>query len=303
MNLAGQSATALLKVLSELHPKLPILVYSEMELDDTQVSELRERGAWDWLPKGNPEELVTAIEKAINGPKTTTPRRTAQPAEPVTAKAPPAAAGSTRSATPAKTDAAQDRASALPPPDSPHPGVNGKVLNGGGRARSVTPAQPRPAPETAVVPEEVIETAAKSILIVDDDAALAETVRAFLESRSFRVCAVTTGAEAMHLIATADIDLILFDLTLPGLPVNRFYDEVKAVKPHLCPRIIFMTSDDSHPADDGFVRRQKGVSIWKPYPMDWLIEAVQAILAGAQRAASASHRSDKHDLVCANKPG
>ena len=291
MNLAGHSAATLLKVLCELHPKLPILVYSETELDDAQVSELRARGAWDWLPKGNPQELVTAIEKTIGGPRTATPRRAAPPAEQNGAETPPATVASNGSSAAAKADPApsRGRASSPPPPPAHHHQrrtPKEALSNGHGTARNQTAAPTHAMPEAPVVVPEApsaAEAEVKSILIVDDDTALAETVRAFLESRSFRVCAVTNGAEAMRVIAAAEVDLILFDLTLPGLPVSRFYEEVKAIKPHLCPRIIFMTSDDSHPADDGFVRRLKGVSIWKPYPMDWLLEAVQAILAGTQQ--------------------
>ena len=93
--------------------------------------------------------------------------------------------------------------------------------------------------------------------------------------------AVTNGAEAVSLITAAEVDLIIFDMTLPDLPAQEFYRAVEAVKPHLCPRIIFMKSDDSHPVSDAFVRRLNGVSLWKPFPMDSLLEAVETIRAGS----------------------
>jgi DNA-binding response OmpR family regulator len=154
------------------------------------------------------------------------------------------------------------------------------LLSAVGAARSVAPQTIQVAPEPLVVPDEVIEAAAESVLIVEDDPGFAATLRASLESHSFRVTAMASGEEAVSLISAADIDLILFDLTLPGFPVRKFYDAVKAVKPHLCARIIYMTSDDSHPGDDGFVRRLKGISLWKPFPIEWLLEAVQTIRAG-----------------------
>ena len=125
------------------------------------------------------------------------------------------------------------------------------------RARNVTPELIPAVPEPdIVVSDEVIESAAESILIVEDDAGFAETLRAFLESHSFRVSWITSGAEAVSLIAAVNVDLILFDLTMPGFPPRQFYEAISAVKPHLCPRIIFLSSDQSHPADDGFVRRR-----------------------------------------------
>lgn len=143
------------------------------------------------------------------------------------------------------------------------------------------PEQTQAVPEPgSAVPDEVIESAAESILIVENDAGFADTLRSFLESHSFHVSGVTSGAEAVSQITALEVDLIIFDLTLPGLSVQQFYPAVAAVKPHLCPRIIFMTSDQSHPVDDAFVRRLKGISLWKPFPMDWLLEAVQTIRAG-----------------------
>jgi CheY-like chemotaxis protein len=273
LNPGDQSAVVLLKVLSQLRPELPILVHTATDLDKAAVLELLKQGAWNWLPKGSQEELVTAVERTISGPKLTVSQSAAATAEPET----PAGAGSPIYAT-------TEEPEALPALDGLRTGSTKELLSAVERASSLTP-EPTPAvPEArGVVPDEVIQPAAESILIVDDDTAVAETLRSFLESLSFRVSEVTTGAEAVSLIAAADVDLILFDLTLPDLRVEQFYDSLKQVKPHLCSRIIFMSSDDSHAADDGFVRRLKGISLWKPFPTDWLLEAVQTIRAATQK--------------------
>jgi DNA-binding response OmpR family regulator len=296
LNLGGQSAVALLKVLSERHPEVRILIYTGMDLDRAEASELLKQGAWNWLRKGSLEDLVTAVEKTISEPKATVLQSAAKPEE--TAKAPLAGAGSARHAMAERTEAAPECRSAFPSLDDLRTGTTEELLNAVRRARSEALEQTQAVLEpgglvsepggiilepAGVVPDEMIESAAESILIVEDDAAFADTLRSFLESHSFRVSAVTTGAEALSLIAAVDVDLILFDLTLPDLSVHEFYDAVKAVKPQLCPRIIFMTSDDSHPGDDGFIRRLKGISLWKPFPMDWLLEAVQTVRAGSHQ--------------------
>ena len=289
LNLAGQSAVALLKVLSERHPEVPVLIYTGMDLDNAEVSELLEQGAWNWLLKGSLEELAAAVEKTISGPKGSCVQTAAQPAEKETAETFPDAAESADHPSAEIPEAAPECASAFRSLNSLRTGTTAELLSAVGRARSVVPEEDPAAPEPdVVVAEEQLQSAAESILIVEDDAAFADTVRSMLESQSFRVSGVTTGAEAMSLIAAADVDLILFDLTLPDYPVRRFYEEVQAIKPHLCPRIIFMTSDDSHPADDGFVRRLKGISLWKPFPVEWLLEAVETVRAGTQQAPLAA---------------
>jgi len=282
LNLGGQSAVALLKLLSERHPAVRILIHTGMDLDNAQVSELLKQGAWNWLRKGSLEKLLTAVEKAISEPRATVPQSFARPLE--MAKGSPPPAGNARQAPAVRTEAATECRSALPSLDDLRTVTTEELLNAVRSARNAAleqiPAVPEPGGD---VPEEMIESAAESILIVEDDAAFSDSLRSFLESQSFRVSAVTTGVEAVSLIGAAEIDLILFDLTLPGFRVEQFYEAVKAAKPHLCRRIVFMTSDDSHPADDGFVRRLKGISLWKPFPTDWLLEAIQTIRAGSHQ--------------------
>src|SRR5262245_7793175 len=81
LNLGGQSAVTLLKVLSERHPELPVLIYTGMDLDNSEVSERFEQGAWNWLRKGSLEQLGTAVEKTIKGPKGSYVQTPAEPAE------------------------------------------------------------------------------------------------------------------------------------------------------------------------------------------------------------------------------
>ena len=283
LNLGGESAVALLKVLAEVHPEVPVLIYSGMELDQAEVVELLNQGASNCLRKGSLEELVAAVEQTISGRQATVPPGAAEPAGEDTAEESPTAARSAGPATAEETEAAPERGGAPRALDCLRIGTTEELLSAVGKARSVTPEQSQAAPEPGgLVPEEVIESAAESLLIVEDDAAFADTLRSFLESHSFRVCAVTSGAEAVSLITAAEVDLIIFDLTLPDLPAQDFYRAVEAVKPHLCPRIIFMKSDDSHPVSDAFVRRLNGVSLWRPFPMDALLEAVETIRAGSQ---------------------
>jgi DNA-binding response OmpR family regulator len=58
----------------------------------------------------------------------------------------------------------------------------------------------------------------KSILAVDDEPKIPEVVRAFLESRGFRVFVAETGEQALAVFERENIDLILLDLMLPDIP-------------------------------------------------------------------------------------
>jgi len=282
LNLSGESAVPLLKVLAEVHPEVPILIYTGMELGRAEVLELLNQGASNCLRKGSLEELVTAVENTIKGYEATVPQSAADSAGKDTAEQSlTAAERAAIAATAEEPEAAPERGGAPRALDGLRAGTTEELLSAVGKARSEAPEPSQTVPEPGgLVPDEVIESAAESILIVEDDAAFAATLRSFLESHSFHVSEVSNGAEAVSVVTAAEVDLVIFDLTLPDLRVEEFHRAVEAVKPHLCPRIIFMKSDDSHPVDDGFVRRINGISLWKPFPMDLLLEAVQTIRAG-----------------------
>ena len=57
----------------------------------------------------------------------------------------------------------------------------------------------------------------KKILIVEDDKALLETFKSFLETENFKVVSSSDGEEGFRLACQEKIDLILLDFTLPSL--------------------------------------------------------------------------------------
>jgi len=57
----------------------------------------------------------------------------------------------------------------------------------------------------------------KKILIVEDDKALLETFKSFLEAENFKVISSSDGEEGFRLACQEKIDLILLDFTLPSL--------------------------------------------------------------------------------------
>lgn len=63
----------------------------------------------------------------------------------------------------------------------------------------------------------VDETRARSIIIVEDDEDIADSIRYNLEREGFRVRLAMTGEEALSLILNGPPDLILLDLNLPGM--------------------------------------------------------------------------------------
>ena len=55
------------------------------------------------------------------------------------------------------------------------------------------------------------------MLVVDDEAAIAEAVRARLESEGYRVVVAADGPEAIEAHREHQPDLVVLDLMLPGM--------------------------------------------------------------------------------------
>jgi DNA-binding response OmpR family regulator len=58
----------------------------------------------------------------------------------------------------------------------------------------------------------------KNILAIDDEPKILEVLRAFLESRGFKVFAAETGKQALAVFERENIALVLLDLMLPDIP-------------------------------------------------------------------------------------
>lgn len=56
----------------------------------------------------------------------------------------------------------------------------------------------------------------KTVLVVDDHQDIRALVQTYLEASNFRVMTASTGHEALAVIASATLDLVVLDLNLPG---------------------------------------------------------------------------------------
>jgi DNA-binding response OmpR family regulator len=72
-----------------------------------------------------------------------------------------------------------------------------------------------------------VSAAVPTVLIVEDELKLRDLVRSYLERDGLTVLTAGTGAEGLHLAATAKPDLIILDLGLPDIPGESIAAEVR----------------------------------------------------------------------------
>ncbi len=124
----------------------------------------------------------------------------------------------------------------------------------------------------------------KSILLLDDDVELADTLKMLLESRNFLVTTVKNGVEGLHEIMAFDFDIIMCDMMMPAMPGDMFYLAVQRTKPQLCKRFIFITGHSDKPNIDEFLKKVDAVVLTKPVITDELVDAISFVMKKTQGA-------------------
>ena len=125
---------------------------------------------------------------------------------------------------------------------------------------------------------ETPELEIKSILLLDDDQELADTLKALLEQHNFVVTTASNGADGLREVMAMDFDVILCDLMMPHMPGDMFYLAVQKTKPHLSKRFIFITGHSNNPRVAEFLRKVDGLAVFKPVPTEELVRMISLVL-------------------------
>ena len=127
----------------------------------------------------------------------------------------------------------------------------------------------------------------KSILLLDDDIDLSDTLKMLLESRNFVVTTVKNGVEGLHEIMAFDFDILMCDMMMPAMPGDMFYLAVQRTKPHLCKRFIFITGHSGNPKIDEFLKKVDAVVLSKPVVTEELVDAISFVMKNSQSEEAA----------------
>jgi len=86
-----------------------------------------------------------------------------------------------------------------------------------------------------LVPAAATARGHETVLVVDDEPGLRALARTGLQQRGFDVVAVETGEQALEILRVGEphVDVMLLDLTLPGISGERVLREVRKLMPGL----------------------------------------------------------------------
>jgi DNA-binding NtrC family response regulator len=71
----------------------------------------------------------------------------------------------------------------------------------------------------------------KTVLIVEDDPNVGESIRLLLKKRGYSILRASNGKEALHLFRQGNVDLVVTDLVMPKMGGIELLEAVKGLKP------------------------------------------------------------------------
>ena len=116
--------------------------------------------------------------------------------------------------------------------------------SGAGAAFVITlPVAGPDALRSAARPASLASPGSRTILVVDDEAEVRETLGEILTRAQHRVTMVSSGHEALERLAGQRYDVIFADMRMPGIDGRALYGEIARRWPDQAARVVFVTGD------------------------------------------------------------
>lgn len=119
----------------------------------------------------------------------------------------------------------------------------------------------------------------KTILLVDDDPEISESMRLTLEATGYRVLVARDGNAGLVLAERENPDLIILDMMMPKRSGFLVVEALRQTR-KFPTRIIMVTANDGNRHKE--YAKQLGVDAYirKPFPMDVLLTTASQVLSG-----------------------
>jgi two-component system NtrC family sensor kinase len=116
------------------------------------------------------------------------------------------------------------------------------------------------------------------LLFVDDEPSLRSGMEAFGRMRGFTVVTASDGIDGLAHTRATGVDAVVCDLRMPGMDGYAFHEQLRAERPGLAARTVFITGDVVMSSSRGGVSRQPVIA--KPFSFDKIEEALIAVMRG-----------------------
>ncbi len=122
------------------------------------------------------------------------------------------------------------------------------------------------------------ETAAKTILVAEDDILVSTSMKKCLEGAGYRVILAVDGEEALEIFRRSynDISVIISDVIMPRMTGVEFLEEARKVKQGI--RVLFASGYSAGFLKDRGILLEGMQLISKPFSKQELLERVKVML-------------------------
>jgi two-component system NtrC family sensor kinase len=134
-------------------------------------------------------------------------------------------------------------------------------------------------PLTLPVLHELPPARGQTILLVDDEPAIATALTRVLCRDGHTVDTAANGRQALTRLQERAYDLILSDLRMPELDGPGFYRALEQQYPALCRRFLFLTGDTLSPETLAFFEQTEVPRLIKPFDAAGLRRAIRQLLS------------------------
>ncbi len=117
----------------------------------------------------------------------------------------------------------------------------------------------------------------RRVLVVDDDKAVAEVLRDFLQMLGYDVVVLDRVKEALELCTREEFDLIFSDLRMPDMKGDRFLEELRKRGSPMAKRFFIITGADVDEAFEIRLAELGGKLIRKPFYLNNIKEAIESL--------------------------
>lgn len=112
----------------------------------------------------------------------------------------------------------------------------------------------------------------RKVLIVDDDESLRDALYMDLKMQGFKAYTAASGGEALELLKTITVDVVLSDIQMPGGNGMQLLEEIRKGNPKM-PVVVLMTGY-SHVAPAEAIDKGAFQVLIKPFGRDLLFKSL-----------------------------
>ncbi len=123
----------------------------------------------------------------------------------------------------------------------------------------------------------------KRILIVDDEKYILDFFIEIFKMFPIQVDTAEDGLAAMEKVMHNEYDLVITDFKMPNMSGRELFQQIKAKRPQLAKRIIFITGDTVSAETRLFFEHNNNLYLAKPFKIEEVKEVIQQTLEGVEK--------------------